>query len=157
MILLTDMFGGTPSNLAISAMEEMRVEVIAGLNLPMLIKLASIRGEAELATAIDEAQDGIGRISKIVKAMKKFAHPSTEMAQVDINGAIESTVTVASNEWKYVADMRMSLCPDMPTVRCNAGQINQSQVVTVGSRYLDIDDIASHLFVCVSNNVLLCL
>lgn len=57
VILLTDMFGGTPSNLAISVMEETRVEVIAGINLPMLIKLASVRGEADLGAAIDEAQE----------------------------------------------------------------------------------------------------
>ncbi len=56
-ILLTDMFGGTPSNLAISVMEQAKVEVIAGVNLPMLIKLASIRGESELGQAISEAQD----------------------------------------------------------------------------------------------------
>ena len=56
VILLTDMFGGTPSNLAISVMDE-RVEVIAGVNLPMLIKLASVRGEHTLATAISEAKD----------------------------------------------------------------------------------------------------
>ncbi len=56
-ILLTDMFGGTPSNLAISVMEQAKVEVIAGVNLPMLIKLASIRGESELDQAISEAQD----------------------------------------------------------------------------------------------------
>ena len=57
MILLTDMFGGTPSNLAISVMEAGKVEVIAGVNLPMLIKLASVRGEKPLAEAIDDAQD----------------------------------------------------------------------------------------------------
>ena len=56
-ILLTDMFGGTPSNLAISVMEQAKVEVIAGVNLPMLIKLASIRGESKLVEAISEAQD----------------------------------------------------------------------------------------------------
>ncbi len=56
-ILLTDMFGGTPSNLAISVMEQAKVEVIAGVNLPMLIKLASIRGESKLEEAISEAQD----------------------------------------------------------------------------------------------------
>ncbi len=56
-ILLTDMFGGTPSNLAISVMEQAKVEVIAGVNLPMLIKLASIRGESTLEEAISEAQD----------------------------------------------------------------------------------------------------
>jgi PTS system mannose-specific IIA component len=56
VILLTDMFGGTPSNLAISAMDETKAEVIAGLNLPMLIKLASIRERADLATVVDHAQ-----------------------------------------------------------------------------------------------------
>lgn len=57
VILLTDMFGGTPSNLAISVMEETRAEVIAGLNLPMLIKLASVRGECDLDRAVIQAQD----------------------------------------------------------------------------------------------------
>jgi PTS system mannose-specific IIA component len=57
VILLTDMFGGTPSNLAISVMEEGKVEVIAGANLPMLIKLASVRGEKTLAEAIADAQE----------------------------------------------------------------------------------------------------
>ncbi|HWT31882.1 MAG TPA: PTS sugar transporter subunit IIA [Propylenella sp.] len=57
VILLTDMFGGTPSNLAISVMEAGRVEVLAGVNLPMLIKLASVRGENALADAACAAQD----------------------------------------------------------------------------------------------------
>jgi PTS system mannose-specific IIA component len=57
VILLTDMFGGTPSNLAISVMEQTRAEVIAGLNLPMLIKLASIRGREDLPTCVAHAQD----------------------------------------------------------------------------------------------------
>jgi PTS system mannose-specific IIA component len=57
VIVLTDMFGGTPSNLAISVMEPNRVEVIAGINLPMLIKLASVRGEKSLAEAITDAQE----------------------------------------------------------------------------------------------------
>ncbi len=56
VVLLTDMFGGTPSNLAISVLDQDRVEVIAGVNLPMLIKLASLRGEKSLATVVDEAQ-----------------------------------------------------------------------------------------------------
>jgi PTS system mannose-specific IIA component len=56
-VLLTDMFGGTPSNLAISAMDDARVEVIAGINLPMLVKLARVREEAPLAEAIKLAQD----------------------------------------------------------------------------------------------------
>ena len=57
VVLLTDMFGGTPSNLAMSVLDQGRVEVIAGLNLPMLIKLASIRGEATLQTAVAQAQE----------------------------------------------------------------------------------------------------
>ena len=57
VILLTDMFGGTPSNLAISIMENANVEVIAGINLPMLIKLASIRQESTLEEAVLSAQE----------------------------------------------------------------------------------------------------
>lgn len=56
-ILLTDMFGGTPSNLAISVMENSKVEVIAGINLPMLIKLTSVRGESGIDEAIALAQE----------------------------------------------------------------------------------------------------
>ena len=57
VVLLTDMFGGTPSNLAISIMEKASVEVIAGVNLPMLIKLASVRKTESLAAAVASAQD----------------------------------------------------------------------------------------------------
>ncbi|MGX1197946.1 PTS sugar transporter subunit IIA [Parvibaculum sp. MBR-TMA-1.3b-4.2] len=57
VILLTDMFGGTPSNLAISVMNKARVEVIAGVNLPMLIKLASVRESKDLREAVDQAQE----------------------------------------------------------------------------------------------------
>ncbi|MFM8940857.1 MAG: PTS sugar transporter subunit IIA, partial [Phenylobacterium sp.] len=57
VILLTDMFGGTPSNLAISVMEETGAEVIAGLNLPMLIKLASVRSRLNLADCVAQAQE----------------------------------------------------------------------------------------------------
>jgi mannose PTS system EIIA component len=57
VIILTDMFGGTPSNLAISLLEEGRIEVVAGLNLPMLVKLARIRGDNNLHKAAAAAQD----------------------------------------------------------------------------------------------------
>jgi PTS system mannose-specific IIA component len=57
VILLTDMFGGTPSNLAISVMEQTKAEVIAGLNLPMLIKLASVRTREPLQTCVAYAQE----------------------------------------------------------------------------------------------------
>ena len=57
VIILTDMFGGTPSNLAISIMEEKSIEVIAGVNLPILVKLASIRSTLDLQSAIAKAQE----------------------------------------------------------------------------------------------------
>jgi len=68
-VLLTDMFGGTPSNLAISAMEESRVEVIAGINLPMLVKLARVREEASLDEAITQAQE----------AGRKYIHVASQV------------------------------------------------------------------------------
>jgi PTS system mannose-specific IIA component len=57
VVLLTDMFGGTPSNLAISVMDRAKIEVIAGINLPMLIKLASLRQSEPLAEAVRGAQE----------------------------------------------------------------------------------------------------
>ncbi|KAF0110497.1 MAG: PTS system mannose-specific IIA component [Rhodospirillaceae bacterium] len=57
VVVLTDMFGGTPSNLAISIMDKAKVEVIAGVNLPMLIKLASVRSVEPLSVAVTSAQE----------------------------------------------------------------------------------------------------
>ena len=57
VVLLTDMFGGTPSNLAISVMNTAKVEVLAGVNLPMLIKLASIRDDCDVASCVAAAQE----------------------------------------------------------------------------------------------------
>jgi PTS system mannose-specific IIA component len=57
VILLTDMFGGTPSNLAISVMNAGKIEVVAGVNLPMLIKLASVRDDKTLEAAVHDAQE----------------------------------------------------------------------------------------------------
>ena len=72
VVLLTDMFGGTPSNLAISVLDRAKVEVIAGVNLPMLIKLARIRGEQRLADAVAQAQEAgrkyINVASQLLKA-----------------------------------------------------------------------------------------
>ncbi|TBG70549.1 PTS sugar transporter subunit IIA [Rhizobium leguminosarum] len=57
VVILTDMFGGTPSNLAISVMSSGHTEVIAGVNLPMLIKLAGVRGENNMEKALVEASE----------------------------------------------------------------------------------------------------
>ena len=65
VVVLTDMFGGTPSNLAISVMDEANVEVIAGINLPILVKLASIRDEAGLADAVSKAREAGRKYIKV--------------------------------------------------------------------------------------------
>ena len=65
VIVLTDMFGGTPSNLAISVMDEANVEVIAGINLPILVKLASLRGEVGLAEAVTRAREAGRKYIKV--------------------------------------------------------------------------------------------
>ncbi|CAA0112926.1 PTS system mannose-specific EIIAB component [Starkeya nomas] len=57
VVILTDMFGGTPSNLAISVMTSPDIEVVAGINLPMLVKLATVRGEVPMADAVAQAQE----------------------------------------------------------------------------------------------------
>ena len=65
VIILTDMFGGTPSNLSISVMNDGNVEVIAGINLPILVKLASIRGEMPLPQAVAMARDAGRKYIKV--------------------------------------------------------------------------------------------
>lgn len=67
--VLTDMFGGTPSNLAISVMERKNIEVIAGMNLPMLIKLAQIRGTHSLKESSELAQDAGRKYINVASAL----------------------------------------------------------------------------------------
>lgn len=69
VVVLTDMFGGTPSNLAISALGQAKVEVIAGVNLPMLIKLASVRTTHPLPAAITEAQEAGRKYINVASAL----------------------------------------------------------------------------------------
>ncbi len=69
VVLLTDMFGGTPSNLAISVMEKANVEVIAGVNLPMLIKLASMRDSESLTVAVSAAQEAGRKYINVASAL----------------------------------------------------------------------------------------
>ena len=97
----------------------------------------------EIPPAIDQCLDGIQRISNIVRAMKEFSHPSTERSENDINRAIQSTVTVASNEWKYVAEMTLDLASDMPVIDCDVGQLNQvvlNMIVNAAHALADSND-----------------
>jgi signal transduction histidine kinase len=80
----------------------------------------------EIPSALDQSLEGIERVSKIVRAMKDFSHPhSAEKTAIDINHAIESTITVARNEWKYVAQIETELDRTLPAVKCLPGEINQ--------------------------------
>ncbi len=82
--------------------------------------------QTEIPHAIEQSLEGIQRVTKIVRAMKEFSHPgSEEKKPIDINQAIETTITVARNEWKYVADLETHFDPDLPLVLCHAGEFNQ--------------------------------
>ena len=75
---------------------------------------------------MSQASEGIARVSHIVRAMKEFSHPGTaSKVMTDLNRALDSTATVASNEWKYVAELRMDLDPDLPLVPCLPADLNQ--------------------------------
>lgn len=82
--------------------------------------------EEEIPRAIEQSLSGIGVVRKIVQSIKEFSHPSREgMTFLDLNRAIESTITVASNEWKYVAEIETEFDPELPEVACLPGEINQ--------------------------------
>ena len=76
--------------------------------------------------ALDNSLDGIDRVRQIVLAMKDFAHPGTGNKEaVDLNQTIEKATTVSRNEWKYVAELKLALDPDLPGVPCLAGDISR--------------------------------
>jgi|GEM_PF-2799190 len=79
----------------------------------------------EVPRALEQSIEGVERVAKIVRAMKEFSHPAQDKTPVDLNAAIQSTVTVASNEWKYVAEVHTEFDPELPLVTCLPGQFNQ--------------------------------
>lgn len=82
--------------------------------------------EEEAPRALEQALDGVKRVSDIVLAMKKFSHPgSEEKSLVDINKALQATAIVASNEWKYVAEVEFNLSDELPAVNALEGELNQ--------------------------------
>jgi PAS domain S-box-containing protein len=90
----------------------------AGADLPYLM--------SEIPCSIEQSLQGVHHVSRIVQAMKDFSHPGTDAKiAVDVNRAIETTVTVARNELKYIADTNLSLDPALPLVLCLPGELNQ--------------------------------
>jgi signal transduction histidine kinase len=89
----------------------------AEIDLPYLME--------QLPKAIERSLDGLHRVSTIVRSMKEFAHPDQkEMANVDLNQAIQSTLVIARNEYKYVAEVETDFGV-LPPVTCHAGEVNQ--------------------------------
>jgi PAS domain S-box-containing protein len=80
----------------------------------------------EIPKAIAQSLEGVQRVAKIVRSMKEFSHPGGEEKQaIDLNRAIESTLTVSRNEWKYVADTQTDFDTQLPLVPCLPGDLNQ--------------------------------
>lgn len=80
----------------------------------------------EIPQAIEQALEGVQRVSSIVQAMREFSHPANkERSPTDINQALRSTATVCRNEWRHHADLQLELDEDLPTVPCYRGELNQ--------------------------------
>jgi two-component system NtrC family sensor kinase len=80
----------------------------------------------EIPLAVQQSLQGVGHVSHIVNAMKEFSHPDgREKVALDLNHAIETTVTVARGEWKYVAEVATDFEPALPPVPCLPGEFNQ--------------------------------
>ena len=115
------------------AQEFLAESIQAGVTSPCLQRAVTARDavnieflEEEVPKAIDQTLDGVARVSALVGAMKEFSHPGkNEKELLDLNHAIENSVTVARNEWKYVADVKLELDPDLPPVYCLPGEFVQ--------------------------------
>ncbi len=80
----------------------------------------------ELPQAIDQSAQGLGQVTRIVKAVKEFSHPGgEEMIVFDINAIIETTLIVSKNQWKYVAEVETDLDRSLPQIKCLPGELGQ--------------------------------
>jgi PAS domain S-box-containing protein len=102
----------------------------------------------EIPDAIEQSLEGVARVTRIVRAMKDFSHPGTgEKTPIDLNKAVETTLTVAGNEWKYVAKIETDFAPDLPLVPCFPGELNQvilNLVVNAAHAIADVVGNGSH-------------
>ncbi len=114
--------------------QELTRAVVAGQDATPVARRAEKREEEievgyileNIPKALDRSIDGLNRVTTIVQSMRAFAHPDQHcMSAVDLNDAIESTLTIARNEYKYVADVRTDY-GDIPTVICHVSDVNQA-------------------------------
>jgi PAS domain S-box-containing protein len=90
---------------------------LAGMDLEFLAE--------EIPSALSQSQEGLTRVAQIVRAMKDFSHPGQGRGESDLNRAVESTVQVSRNEWRYVAEVDLDLGPDLGLVPCFEGELKQ--------------------------------
>lgn len=82
--------------------------------------------EKEIPKAIQQSREGLSRVTNLVLAMKEFSHPGCkEAGLIDVNHLIETTATVARNEWKYSSELQLNLATDLPEILCLSGEIGQ--------------------------------
>ena len=109
------------------------IDPAAGLTTEQLARLCELRDKAdleylreELPKAVSQSVEGLGHITRIVRAMKEFSHPGgQELSLIDVNVALENAMTVARNEWRYIAEVETHLDPDLPHVLVYEGELNQ--------------------------------
>jgi len=108
-----------------TACEQLNVYKTEVENFKKEIDLDFLLGDME--DAINQSIEGAQRVATIVKAMKSFSHPGgSDKESIDLNEAIENTLTIARNEWKYVANLETIYDPKLPLVSCFPGEINQT-------------------------------
>lgn len=98
----------------------------------------------EIPLAVTQSLDGLSRVSRIVRSMKEFSHSSGDQWEpADINHTLENTLTVAKNEWKYLARIRRNFQMDLPLVSCNPGELSQvflNMIINAGHAIAEYTD-----------------
>ncbi|MEK7317214.1 MAG: ATP-binding protein, partial [Candidatus Eisenbacteria bacterium] len=129
---------------------ELRVAAVAGPVSPRLLaEVETVETNADIPylmesvpKALDRVVDGIGRVATIVRSMKEFAHPDQrEKVDADLNSALSNTLTIARNEYKYVADVETDF-GEIPKVRCYLGELNQAFLNIIVNAAHAIGDVA---------------
>jgi PAS domain S-box-containing protein len=109
--------GSLDNNPATATARELITSTAASIDLPFLLE--------EMPKAFERTFEGTTRVADIVRAMKEFSHPdATEFSSADLNHALQTTLTVAANEYKYLASIKTQFA-ELPPVICNVGELNQ--------------------------------
>jgi signal transduction histidine kinase len=134
---------------AVAALRELRARAASEPQLePAYTAAVNAESDADLdymleqtPRALERSAEGLERVATIVRSLKEFAHPDQkEMTSVDLNHAIESTLTIARNEYKYVADV-VTEFGELPPITCHAGEINQAVLNIVVNASHAIEDV----------------